>query len=197
VLAVGGFDESFAGWGLEDTELGYRLRRRGLAFAFNASALVYHQRKQQITARMYQEWRRNLKRFVRKYADAPDVAIQSIVGDASIEWEECMRRFEYAARALHGRLPGPTVFEPLEAHEWNVVEVGEYVRQHASTAELIVLDHTPDARLASVVQCIDTSRELLYFHLPSEQERAGIMRRSGDAAAPDVTRDTGRMGSPA
>ena len=38
LLAVGGFDETLAGYGGEDTELALRLAARGLSFVFNASA---------------------------------------------------------------------------------------------------------------------------------------------------------------
>lgn len=36
--AVGGFDENFHGWGLEDLELAYRLFRRGMSFTFTPDA---------------------------------------------------------------------------------------------------------------------------------------------------------------
>lgn len=35
LLDAGGFDEEFLGWGLEDSELGYRLKKCGLLFAYN------------------------------------------------------------------------------------------------------------------------------------------------------------------
>ncbi|MDA1361827.1 glycosyltransferase [Glycomyces luteolus] len=43
VAAVGGFDEAFTGWGMEDTDLSYRLHRSGLRFTVNAEAVNYHQ----------------------------------------------------------------------------------------------------------------------------------------------------------
>ena len=40
---VGGWDESFTGFGgLDDTEIGYRLKQSGLHFHFDAQALAYH-----------------------------------------------------------------------------------------------------------------------------------------------------------
>ncbi|WP_158621349.1 galactosyltransferase-related protein [Streptomyces triticirhizae] len=35
LTAVGGFDEAYLEWGLEDTDLGYRLRAHGLRFALD------------------------------------------------------------------------------------------------------------------------------------------------------------------
>jgi GT2 family glycosyltransferase len=41
--AVGGFDESFTGWGVEDLELGYRLLCAGYEIRFDPDALATHQ----------------------------------------------------------------------------------------------------------------------------------------------------------
>jgi glycosyltransferase involved in cell wall biosynthesis len=40
--AVGGFDTAFRNWGYEDIELGYRLWKRGLAFALHRPAWGFH-----------------------------------------------------------------------------------------------------------------------------------------------------------
>ncbi|GAC1502671.1 MAG: hypothetical protein NVS1B14_07560 [Vulcanimicrobiaceae bacterium] len=42
VLAVGGFDETFTGYGHEDLELGYRLRRAGVVIYYEPRAVSYH-----------------------------------------------------------------------------------------------------------------------------------------------------------
>ncbi|MFE7121772.1 glycosyltransferase family 2 protein [Streptomyces sp. NPDC057654] len=109
LTALGGFDEAFVGWGLEDSELGYRLKRAGARFARNPSAVVYHEHRNGVTARMHREWRRNLARFERKHDD-PVVLLQRVfdpVIDPSAEleltWIESAVRFELAARALRGR----------------------------------------------------------------------------------------------
>lgn len=43
VEKAGGFDETFTGWGLEDTDLSYRLHRLGVRFSVNTDAVNYHQ----------------------------------------------------------------------------------------------------------------------------------------------------------
>jgi GT2 family glycosyltransferase len=43
VAKVGGFDETFTGWGLEDTDLSYRLARLGVRFSVSTAAVNYHQ----------------------------------------------------------------------------------------------------------------------------------------------------------
>ena len=42
VLAVGGFDENFTGYGHEDLELGYRLERAGITICYEPLAVNYH-----------------------------------------------------------------------------------------------------------------------------------------------------------
>ncbi len=42
LLAIGGFDEDFTGYGHEDLELGYRLAKAGVELRYDASALNYH-----------------------------------------------------------------------------------------------------------------------------------------------------------
>jgi GT2 family glycosyltransferase len=43
VEKAGGFDESFTGWGLEDTDLSYRLHRLGVRFSVSTEAVNFHQ----------------------------------------------------------------------------------------------------------------------------------------------------------
>jgi len=43
VKEAGGFDEAFTGWGLEDTDLSYRLHQAGLRFRVEPEAVNYHQ----------------------------------------------------------------------------------------------------------------------------------------------------------
>jgi len=43
VIEAGGFDENYKGWGMEDTDLAYRLHQLGARFLINEQALNYHQ----------------------------------------------------------------------------------------------------------------------------------------------------------
>lgn len=182
LLAVGGFDEAFLGWGLEDSELGYRLRRRGLTFAYNPAAVVY-QRGRQVTPEMFQEWRRNLTYFMDKHAGAAEVAVQSVIcrvfdpADRSIGWLEAMRRFEFAARALAGRMPEPVAYELVEVDDGNVVATLDRLPSLAAASDLLIIDDTEGAKLAGPVQCTTTGRELVYFHSPSVADRERILAR--------------------
>ncbi|MFI9081877.1 glycosyltransferase family 2 protein [Streptomyces sioyaensis] len=116
LAAVGGFDEDFLGWGLEDSELGYRLHRSGVRFHYTPRAVVHHEhRGAGVSAQMLGEWRRNLAHFTRKHDD-PVVMLQRVFDPvidphtaSDVTWAECAVRFELAARALHGRSQLPLI----------------------------------------------------------------------------------------
>ncbi|GLK99202.1 glycosyltransferase [Dactylosporangium matsuzakiense] len=184
LLAIGGFDEGFRGWGLEDSELGYRLRRRGLAFAFQRDAVSFQTRREGgITPDLFVEWRVNLEHFVRRHRGAADAAIQQVIcraidpADRSLNWLECMERMEYAARGLDGRVPAPVAYRWIEADDVSAAEVLAQVRQLAAEQDLVVVDNSVDAVLAGPVQCITTPRELLYVHRPSPDIRGQMLER--------------------
>ncbi|MGI5401452.1 glycosyltransferase [Streptomyces sp. CA-135486] len=182
LLAVGGFDEGFLGWGLEDSELGYRLYRRGLAFAFNPKALAY-QTKREVTPEMFVQWRSNLDHFIDKHGGAAEVAVQQVIcrafdpADRSLDWLECMVRMEFAARALAGRLPEPVGYELLKVDDANAPVTLARLPELAAERDLVVIDDTEQAVLAGPVQCTTTVRELMYFYRPSAAVRQQILAR--------------------
>jgi hypothetical protein len=179
LLDVGGFDEDFTGWGLEDSELGYRLHRKGLAFAYVPEAVVYHQHRQAIDARMHGEWLRNLTHFVAKHPQ-PEVAAQWVIepsvnpaADQS-SWVECALRLEFAVRALHGRLPWER-YQLIEVDEGNRDRVLASVARHAAEANLLIVDHLADPELCALVQTLATGHEVLYFQRPNPAELDRIL----------------------
>ena len=64
--AVGGFDEKFIGWGLEDQEFAYRLFQRGGRFRGNRAAAGVHY-PHRLRANMGEEFARNSRRFITKH----------------------------------------------------------------------------------------------------------------------------------
>ncbi len=182
LLAIGGFDERFNGWGLEDTDLAYRLRKRGLKFAYNPAAVSFHLQKQPWTQEMYAEWRANLVYFTGKHR-SPDAAAQWMLDRSysfdpdvkDLSWLESFLRFEYAARAMEGRYQGAESPELIEVTAGNRDEVLATVAERAQQSPLLVLDHFADRELAAVVQTMPASRRTLYFARPAG-DRARILR---------------------
>lgn len=66
---TGVFDETFQGWGYEDTDLGYRLARAGAVFVYAPEAINHHQlhRNAMDWADAYAQAAHNYRRFIRKH----------------------------------------------------------------------------------------------------------------------------------
>jgi glycosyltransferase involved in cell wall biosynthesis len=71
---VGWFDERFTGWGLEDTELHYRMVQGGARTRVVRTALNYHQNHPKDITRRKESWLRNARTFFEKHASM-DVAL--------------------------------------------------------------------------------------------------------------------------
>jgi GT2 family glycosyltransferase len=79
--AIGGFDEGFRGWGLEDCELGYRLHKAGVQIVYNPLVTALHQfHDETFHQDKFQGWVRNLEYFESKHPGF-EVRAQRILGD--------------------------------------------------------------------------------------------------------------------
>jgi GT2 family glycosyltransferase len=109
VVRVGGFDESFSGYGHEDLELGYRLARAGLPIRYHAAAVDYHWHPEPLddrAAKMRLAGRSTI-RFYRKHRDWRILARMG-VNPFSLAWHRVLRpdgRTLGACRARAERSP--------------------------------------------------------------------------------------------
>ncbi|MEW8977732.1 MAG: glycosyltransferase [Symbiobacterium sp.] len=112
IEAVGGFDESFSGWGLEDIELGWRLFRAGARFTYLPHVTSFHLDHAADGDAMVQDMVRNLKRFLQRHP-YPEIRLyrRFLAGFVSLEQLERA----YAGEPLDDAPPGPgeTLFKPL------------------------------------------------------------------------------------
>src|SRR6185437_1431380 len=67
--AVGGFDEDFEGWGLEDTEFGFRIHQKGIPFYFSQQAWVVHVPRERNLPEQLSQLTVNAERFLRKHPE--------------------------------------------------------------------------------------------------------------------------------
>lgn len=74
LVEVGGFDATLTGWGLEDTELHYRLARAGASTYVCHRAINYHQNHPRQESQLMHEWVENALRMFRKHPTL-DVAL--------------------------------------------------------------------------------------------------------------------------
>jgi glycosyltransferase involved in cell wall biosynthesis len=66
VIDVGMFDETYSGWGLEDTDLCFRLSRAGARLAISREGLNYHQLHRR-SPHVNAEWNKNFDYFWAKF----------------------------------------------------------------------------------------------------------------------------------
>jgi len=72
ISAIGGFDEEYVGWGLEDNDLCIRLMKLGLGFKYEHRATTFHQTHASSPQKM-DEYRLNFDRFMEKFPEADTV----------------------------------------------------------------------------------------------------------------------------
>ncbi|WP_251152147.1 glycosyltransferase [Cellulosimicrobium sp. Marseille-Q4280] len=77
--ALGGFDDDYRGWGLEDTDLGYRAHRAGLAIAHSTRAWTWdHHHVVRFDPDRVREWQRNRAVFLVKHPEPEAQAVRLV-----------------------------------------------------------------------------------------------------------------------
>jgi glycosyltransferase involved in cell wall biosynthesis len=104
-VQVGGFDADFLGWGMEDTEFGYRLHRQGASFTVAREAPVVHLPHAPLSTR--EEKRKsnteNALRMHRKHRTRESELCRFISGP---NLNQLMARFDYMViQPMAGRYP--------------------------------------------------------------------------------------------
>ena len=175
LVDTGGFDANFVAWGLEDCELGYRLERHGLRCVYNPQAWVYDQYHPTIFDKEKQKgWHHNLKYFMNKYRTLEidllqilDTFPSSQKGISAIDiWFASYYKFEYALRAVQGRISPHNIFSNIRIVDASSVPTVEIVNKRADRTNLMLIDESGDGirnDLDLAVQCIETEKDIYYF----------------------------------
>ncbi len=106
-----GFDETFLGWGLEDSEFGYRLiHNHGIEIDFIENNVWHCVGENQISKQKVKEWHENIQKFYKKYNDFAileqihfEEVYMSAAGIREVEsanWFNSYRSFENKLKAL-------------------------------------------------------------------------------------------------
>lgn len=111
--AVGGFDEDFRGWGLEDVELGFRLARHGTVMAVSRAAWAVDTPHERDTEAASASTRRNAMLFLRKHPGPfPEMVWARYTWQPRMDYEEASRELvdwtEKAPRDLSAELSAAT-----------------------------------------------------------------------------------------
>jgi glycosyltransferase involved in cell wall biosynthesis len=112
--AVGGFDEEYRGWGMEDIDLGFRLARRGVEFHFAPDAWIVESSHKESLAHLDQ-MAANMRRFLEKYAYCvPTLELFWLAAEKSPVWFGVTERENRAVLGWTERCRGEQVRDELE-----------------------------------------------------------------------------------
>ena len=116
VLKYGGFDTRFKGWGLEDVEFVYRMKKNKVDIEYNYRTESYNQYKTSVENdnEKYIQWKKNLELLQEIHPDPEielinifkmyfDLNIRKKISEKGIEnvWMTCFEIFEFALGKLH------------------------------------------------------------------------------------------------
>lgn len=158
---VGGFDEQFVLWGLEDNEVGFKLHQKGLTFVYNHHLPIYHQYHPRNMKENQQQWSENLNLFLSKHKDTEAEMVKLFARDLNVPWFEQYLQFEYASRALQRRSQN----RPVQLYEIGAPhsELFREIKEKGESHRVLIVDQTKDYNENVLLQTLDTPHDLYYF----------------------------------
>ncbi|UPK43235.1 glycosyltransferase [Paenibacillus pabuli] len=181
MIQSGMFDEGFKGWGLEDSELGYRLQKDGGAFVFNKNALTFHiYHASEFDESRHLGWKTNMDYFLSLHptfeVQAQYILEEFFNPEIRNSWWDCYVRFEQVVRVYQGyegdRLP-VSVIVVYERRP----EVLQAIAAEAVFREVVVIDKTTSSDLDILCQFIENDFDVLYYKQPSEDDLIELYHR--------------------
>ncbi|WP_426333503.1 glycosyltransferase [Paenibacillus silvae] len=181
LIQSGMLDEEFKGWGLEDSELGYRLYKAGGKFIVNKKAMTFHIfHPSEFDENRYAGWKSNLDYFI-KCHPIFEVQAQSILKDffdpgVRKSWWDCYIRFEKVVRA-HLSYDGDRLPVSIIVAYTGGSELIQKISEEAADREVLVIDKTSSSDLDIFCQFIHEDYDVLYYRQPSEEQLIELYHR--------------------
>jgi glycosyltransferase involved in cell wall biosynthesis len=178
---VGGFDENFQEWGLEDLELGYSLYQKGVKLVYNSKLETLHQYHGErndlvIATDKLEGYAKNVAYFVGKHPQAlrmpPKIALKYLAGDLDIGK---LRSFD-----IHPEVPDVAVDFQDGA---KLAEVKEQILEllRSGTVKITVFDYVEHTDLDIWIQLLDFGKNPVRYFPMSRQIDVVAMARYIDA----------------
>ncbi|MFD3257366.1 glycosyltransferase [Paenibacillus lentus] len=180
LMEVGMFNDEFQGWGLEDSELGYRLEQAGGSFVFNKKALAYHvHHPSEFNEDRYAGWQANLQHFISRHpsfeVEAQKILAEFFNPEIRISWWDCYVRFENAVRAYQGYEGSRYPVSMMVVYEHSG-EVAKAIAAEAACREVVVIDKTAQSNLDLICQSLREAHDVLYYQHPTERQLVELHR---------------------
>ncbi|NDI36770.1 glycosyltransferase family 2 protein [Chengkuizengella sediminis] len=171
VEKIGGFDEDFIYWGLEDSEFGYRLYKEGVKFAYSRESIVYHQHHEADEMDKILKWSQNYEIFRNKHSDMEvkmleimDIYKNAINKMNTMSWINKFTLLEYAIRAWKkGRTLdniSPTVHHLTGDLEESTIQK---ILEEAEHKPILIMDHSNEEMLDVRIQMHESKFDIKYY----------------------------------
>lgn len=181
VKRVGGFDETFIAWGLEDQEYGYRLHKHGLVFVYNQKTIVYHQHHPKDHCSRLAGWAVNYQLLKDKYPDLEIMLVEAmgwlrVRKRDELSWLAAYRRFDEAVRVLVGQerqsIVRGVVIRLDDAGKHHFVE---RLEQAIHQGPVVVFDHSSVEWMDIWIQSVRSAYDLFYYRHPSIEKQNEVL----------------------
>lgn len=145
LMKFGGFDETFRGWGLEDVELAYRLKKNGVKLCFNPYIETYDQYNPKMIdeKEILVQWKFNYDMFLAKHCEIDvklldvflnyfDPSKRVMLNERGIEytWMWCFTMFEKMIRELNNKEAYVFPLNYMKKDIIKLIEPEEYYKKY-------------------------------------------------------------------
>lgn len=176
--AIGGFDEGFSGWGVEDLDLGFRVHRHGLPFLVSRDAWVIESPHDRDVESNWRQFRLNIGQFLDKFPEPViEVGYMLVQKLRLFDWDEEYRRVLDAAEAtrtldVSGELSAAAAGLPAGAR---IVVFGAGGNVPDSLPPATLLDHDRELLDKALASGVHTGHHAIGLRTPLADGSADVV----------------------